>query len=79
MLANSNIPVLTAQSFSVVHKPPCVCHTQQPALGGILYNADLLEDVVEERFDHQENRRVEKAKRGKMTRRLSRGYSKNWN
>jgi hypothetical protein len=79
MSTNSNTIALTAQSVSVVRESPGVCHTQQPASGCLLYNADLLEDLVEERFEHQESRRVEKAKRGKMTRRLSRGYSERWN
>jgi hypothetical protein len=68
-----------AQSVSVVRESTAVCHTQPPASGGLLYNADLLEELMEERFGHQENRRLAKAKRGKMTRRLSRGYSEGWN
>lgn len=46
-----------------------VCHTQQPAPGGTSYNADQLEDALEEHFDQHENRRAVEARRGKMARR----------
>jgi len=78
MSQNSNTPDLTARSVLVVRESPDICHTQQPSSGGPLYNADLLEDIVEERFGHQENRRMARARRGKMTRRLARGYSEGW-